>query len=58
MTRCYVSEQIAEHCNQPEPVECPNCNSSMTDDEGDLVCDDEFNEHCDHVIYAPDEDCF
>ena len=58
MTRCYVSEQIAAHCNQPEPVECPGCNSSMTDDEGDLVCDDEFNEYCDHVIYAPDEDCF
>ncbi len=58
MTRCYVSEQIAAHCNQPEPAECPRCNSSMTDDEGDLVCDDEFNEHCDHVIYAPDEDCY
>ena len=44
--------------NEPEPVECPRCNSSMTDDEGDLVCDDEFNEHCDYVIFAPDEDCF
>jgi len=58
LTRCYVSEQIAEHCNEPEAIECPRCNSSMTDDEGDLVCDDEFNEHCDHVIYAPDEDDF
>lgn len=55
MTRCYVSEQIAAHCNEPEPAECPRCNSSMTDNEGDLVCD---NEHCNHVIYAPDEDCF
>jgi len=58
MTRCYVSEQIAAHCDQPESVECPRCNGSMTDDEGDWVCEDEFNEHCDHVIYAPDEYCF
>lgn len=44
--------------NEPEQAECPKCNSSMTDDEGDLVCDDEFGEWCDHVIYAPDEDDF
>jgi hypothetical protein len=45
--------------NEPEAVECPKCNSTMTSDDcGDLICDDEFNEWCDHVIYAPDEDDF
>ena len=45
MTRCYVSEQIAEYCNQPEEAECP-CGSSMTyDNDGDLQCDE-----CEHVI--------
>jgi hypothetical protein len=29
-----------------------------SDDCGDLICDDEFNEWCDYVIYAPDEDDF
>ena len=58
MNRCYVSEQISAHCDEPEPAECPRCNSAMTEDNGDLVCDDEFNEYCDHVVYGPDEDCF
>jgi len=43
--------------NEPEQTECPKCNSSMSDNDGDLVCDDEFGEYCDYVIYAPDEDC-
>jgi len=55
MTRCYVSEQIAAHCNEPETPECTTCNDSMSNDDGDLVCD---NEECTHVIYAPDEDDF
>ena len=53
MSRCYVSEQIASYCNQPEEPECPLCYSSMSDESGDLVCEDEL---CGHVIYAPDED--
>ena len=41
MPRCYVSEKIAEHCNQPEEMECPSCGSSMTyDNDGDLACDE------------------
>ena len=55
MTRCYVSEQIAAHCNQDEAPECESCYSSMTCEDGDLVCD---NEECGNVIYAPDEDDF
>ena len=51
MTRCYVSEKIAEHCNQPEEAECP-CGSSMTyNNDGDLKCDDI---KCDHVIIIDD----
>ena len=53
MKRCYVNEQIAAHCNQPEEPECPLCYSSMSQDDRDLVCEDEL---CGHVIYAPDED--
>ena len=53
MGRCYVSEQIAAYCNQPEEPECPLCYSSMSQDDRDLVCEDEL---CGHVIYAPDED--
>ena len=56
MSRCYVSEQIAELCNQPEPAECPKCGKGMNNDyTHDLVCDDS---ECDGVIYAPDEDDF
>ncbi len=52
MTRCYVSEQIANHCNQPEEAECPECGSSMTyDNDGDLACDE-----CEHVIIIDDAD--
>ena len=48
MTRCYVSEQIAAHCDDPEPTYCPECESEMTcDDVGDLECDDI---ECGHVI--------
>lgn len=53
--RCIISEQIAAHCNEPEEHECPACCSSMTCEDGDLVCD---NEDCTKVIYAPDEDDF
>ena len=28
---CHVSNQIADHCNEPEAIECPECNSSMTE---------------------------
>jgi len=46
MTRCYVSEQIARHCNEPEETECPLCSGGMTiDNDGDLVCDE-----CGHLI--------
>ena len=57
MDRCYISEQIADYCNQPEPLECPVCGEGMTQDEYgcDYFCDDE---ECSGVIYAPDEDCF
>ena len=55
MTRCYVSESIAAHCNQPEEPECPLCYSVMSQDDRDLVCEDE---ECGHVIYAPDEDSY
>ena len=49
MDRCYVSEQIAEHCNQPEPIECPECNGGMTqNDDGDYICDD--SENCDGFV--------
>jgi len=47
MTRCYVSEQIADHCNEPEEIYCPECDGTMTsDDDADLVCDDI---ECGHV---------
>ena len=41
--------------NEQEEVECKVCSSSMTCEDGDLVCD---NEECTFVIYAPDEDDF
>lgn len=53
MKRCYVSESIAAHCNQPEEPECSHCHSGMSNEDGDLVCDSKY---CDHVIYAPDKD--
>ena len=55
MNRCYVSEQIAKHCNEPEANECPKCGGSMTCDDAGLACDDDT---CTGVIYAPDEDDF
>jgi ribosomal protein S27AE len=52
MTRCVISEQIAEYCNQPEEIECPGCGSSMAyDNDGDLQCD-----KCDHEIIMDDAD--
>ena len=39
--------------NEPEEAECNSCGSSMTEDDGDLVCD---NDECTFVICAPDED--
>ena len=58
MTRCYVSEQIAAYCDEPEQTECPRCGSSMIEEDGDLVCEDQFKEWCDYVQYAPGEDDF
>jgi hypothetical protein len=55
MTRCYVSEQIAKHCDEPDELECPKCGGGVTQDDDDYTCD---AEECDGVIYAPDEDDF
>lgn len=41
--------------NEQEEPECKVCNSSMTCEDGDLVCD---NEDCTYVEYAPDEDSY
>ena len=54
MTRCYVSEQIAKHCNEPEEAECPECYGVMTEDEYcNLVC-----YSCGGVVCAPGDDDF
>jgi len=46
---CGISNQIAEHCNEPEGDECTKCGSSVTmSDEGGfdiLICD---NNECGH----------
>lgn len=48
MTYCHVSSQIAEHCDEPEEIFCPECNGEMSlDNDGDLQCDDI---ECLHVI--------
>ena len=49
MSYCHVSNQVAKHCNEPEEVECKECNSSMTEsDNGNfLICD---NVECDNEI--------
>ena len=44
--------------NEPEEAECKRCGSTMTDNDGDLVCDDQYEEGCTFTIYAPDEDDF
>ena len=54
MGRCYVSEQIAAHCNQPEEPECPLCFGPMNNNGlDDMNCDDEC---CSGAFNAPDED--
>jgi hypothetical protein len=54
MTRCYVSEQIAAHCNEQEEAECPVCYGSMNNDGlDDMNCDDE---ECSGAFNAPGED--
>lgn len=40
MSRCHISEQIAEHCNEHESF-CPECDGNMYYDDLDqhiLVC--------------------
>jgi len=38
---CYISNQIADYCNQPEELFCPECGGEMSHDkDGDLLCDD------------------
>ena len=45
MTYCHALQQIANHCNEPEPAECPECFSSMTLEGNFLICDE-----CNHTI--------
>ena len=53
MNRCYVSEQIAAYCNQPEEPECPLCFGPMNNNGlDDMNCDDEC---CSGAFNAPDE---
>ena len=53
MSRCYVSDQIADHCNEYEEY-CPECDSTMHyDKDGDLECDDI---ECGHVMILNDVD--
>lgn len=48
MNRCYVSEQIANHCNEPEPEYCLKDGGELTQtghlehriDVAELECDD------------------
>lgn len=48
---CYVSNQIADYCNEPEAEECTECASSVTASmEGGyeiLICD-----NCGHKVWA------
>lgn len=38
---CRIEKQISEHCDEPEAVECPECQSSMTEYfENLLECDE------------------
>ena len=50
---CGISNQIAEHCNEPEGDECEECGSSVTMSmEGGfdiLICDDK---DCNHKVWA------
>ena len=48
MTRCYVSEQIADYCNNDDEMFCPECKANMyiqEDDSTVVEC-----ESCGHVI--------
>ena len=51
MSDCYVSDQIANYCNQEDPFECSECASSMTlhikNGYALLACD-----RCEHKIWA------
>ena len=53
MTRCYISEQIAAHCNEPDTESCERCDGTITISiEGGydvLICDDE---DCGHKVWA------
>ena len=31
MTGCYVSNQIADYCNEPDEEYCPECESQVTE---------------------------
>jgi len=31
MTGCYVSNQIADYCNEPDEEYCPDCESPVTE---------------------------
>lgn len=33
MSYCHVSSQIAQHCNEPEEVFCPDCGGNMAFDD-------------------------
>ncbi len=50
---CGISNQIAEHCNEPDTDECEVCGASVTmSDEGGfdiLICDDK---DCNHKVWA------
>lgn len=45
MSNCQVSNEIAKHCDEPDPTEC-ECGSSMTQHDGNdfLTCDDNCEE--------------
>ena len=55
MITCYISHQIANHCNQEESF-CPACGENMYFDEfdsGKLVC---ASEYCDEEISLEQDD--
>ncbi|MCP4987612.1 MAG: hypothetical protein GY928_16600 [Colwellia sp.] len=51
MSNCYISNQIADYCNEPEADECPECGAEMTiSQEGgyEVLCCDK----CDYKVWA------
>jgi len=48
MTRCYVSEQIAKHCDNEHETFCPICHGNMYIQEDDRVIVE--CESCGHEI--------